>query len=467
MVAAGGKGIPGGAAYQSFVPLAREAQVVPLAREAQEFVFVNVPCWDRPPALCCGPEHGCVRDIVGGGLAAGKLLVGLAPAALLLVLLAACQPEDQVDHRITAAPRGDRGSGGIRSSGGAFFSRGSSVSAGLLKAFGEQDACEVSFADQDPSAECFCQVARNPGCSGRPCSCTAACPPDEASVWRLPSAVSFVGERSAEGCSGKGTSIVTVSKSYFANLDDLKNTCSDRMTDLIAEMVTGGLRAYRQAVGLGAVRHCIKGLGLPGAPWLHVVTFCAEGEIDHMPSSASLNWCTTMTDEGQAQWAATLATVWAGGPYSLPAPLPDAGAGAFAVGGAGSPDSCREVGCGNHRPKPECSCNGACRQHGDCCSDYGALCEAGGNSSGGAQCYYKYHSGGIHELCFCQLAGNPGCVNQSCACDQGCTGDALLGSSGQSVTFNNIHEARGCVGPPCCVADDPQVVLQQHPISQA
>jgi hypothetical protein len=284
-----------------------------------------------------------------------------------------------------------------------------------------------------------------------------ACPSDEASVRRHPKAVSFVGEKVAAGCSGRGTSIVTVSKSYFTNLDDLKNVCPGRMTDLIAEMLLGGFQVYQQAVGPGAVRHCIKGDGTPGTPWLHVVTFCAEGEIDRMPSSNRFNWCATMTDEGQAQWAATLATVWAGGPYSLPAPLPDGAPGAFpVVGGVGGLGSCREIGCGNHRPEPECSCNGACRQYGDCCSDYGATCEAGGDAGDGSQCYFKYRDGGINELCFCQLAGNPGCADQNCACNQGCASDSLLGSTEQSVTFNNHHEAKGCLGPPAALLTIPR-----------
>jgi len=211
------------------------------------------------------------------------------------------------------------------------------------------------------------------------------------------------------------------------------------MTDLIAEMLLGGFRVYQQAVGPGAVRQCIKGDGTPGTPWLHVVTFCAEGEIDRMPSSGRFNWCATMNDESQAQWAATLATVWAGGPYSLPAPLPDGGtprATLQTAGGAGGLGSCREIGCGNHLPEPDCSCNGACRQYGDCCSDYGAVCEAGAGKGDGSPCHFSYRDGGPNELCFCQLAGT-----------RGCAGDALLGSTEQSVTFNNHHEAKGCLGP--------------------
>jgi len=76
--------------------------------------------------------------------------------------------------------------------------------------------------------------------------------------------------------------------------------------------------------------------------------------------------------------------------------------------------------------------------------------------SGGGQCYFEHHGGGIGELCFCQLAGNSGCADRRCACDQGCAGDALLGGNGHSVTFNNIHEASGCVGPPAALLTIPR-----------
>lgn len=411
-----------------------------LAHEASEFADQCSPCWERRRRG--GPGRGSAPGPASRGLAAGRLFVALAPAAVLLVLVVAFQPE--ATRRRVPAHQG--GGGGADDPPDA---PSASAPASFLEAFDGHDACDVSFADQDPRAECFCQVARNPGCSGRRCSCTVACPSDEASVRRHPNSVSFVGEKTAAGCSGKATSIVTVSKSYLTNLEDLKNTCPGRMTDLIAEMLRGGFQVYQQAVGPGAVRHCIKGDSTPGTPWLHVVTFCAEGEIDRMPSAGRFNWCATMTHESQAQWAATLATVWAGGQYSVPAPLPDSRPDVLpvAASGAGGLGSCREIGCGNHRPRPECSCNPACQQYGDCCSDYAATCEAASNAGEGSQCYFQYRDGGYNELCFCQLAGNPGCASEKCACDQGCGSDSLLGSGDHSVTFNNHHEAKGCLGP--------------------
>jgi len=331
----------------------------------------------------------------------------------------------------------------------------------LLREFnGGTDGCQEIFADQDPSAECFCQVARNQGCSGRRCSCEIACPAglNQAAVWRHPASVSFKSDQHAMGCSGASDAIITVSKSYFANLEGMKNGCPDRMVDLLTEMVLGGFMAYQQTAGPGAVRHCIKGPNTPGPQWLHVTTFCADGELDRMPSSTRFNWCTTMTDESQAQWVATLAVVWAGGPYNLPPPVPDRPEveSPLAASRSGGLGSCKEVGCGNHRPEPECSCNAACLRYGDCCQDYGSVCEAGGNFTAGPQCSFKYTAGASGPLCFCQLAGNPGCANQRCACDQGCAGSALLGNDGQSVTFINIHEARGCAGPPAALLTIPK-----------
>lgn len=45
--------------------------------------------------------------------------------------------------------------------------------------------------------------------------------------------------------------------------------------------------------------------------------------------------------------------------------------------------------------------------------------------------------------CFCQLARNPGCANEPCACPQGC-GNDVAWRSAETVTFKNRARAEGC-----------------------
>jgi len=47
------------------------------------------------------------------------------------------------------------------------------------------------------------------------------------------------------------------------------------------------------------------------------------------------------------------------------------------------------------------------------------------------------------DLCFCQLAGNPGCQGAPCACGQGC-GPSVVWSNAETVTFKNRARAVGC-----------------------
>lgn len=54
-----------------------------------------------------------------------------------------------------------------------------------------------------------------------------------------------------------------------------------------------------------------------------------------------------------------------------------------------------------------------------------------------------YYGSSPKELCFCKLAGNPGCSKKSCTCPQGC-GSNVVWHSSNSVTFKNRAQAHGC-----------------------
>eukprot|EP00435_Cladocopium_sp_Y103_P004802 s3545_g1.t1 len=55
----------------------------------------------------------------------------------------------------------------------------------------------------------------------------------------------------------------------------------------------------------------------------------------------------------------------------------------------------------------------------------------------------NYYGNSPKELCFCKLAGNPGCSRKSCTCPQGC-GNNVVWHSSNSVTFKNKARAHGC-----------------------
>jgi len=74
-----------------------------------------------------------------------------------------------------------------------------------------------------------------------------------------------------------------------------------------------------------------------------------------------------------------------------------------------------------------------------------AVLGASGQSNASAKaCGFQHYTGNRHtELCFCQLAGNPGCSGQRCACPQGC-GSHVTWKSATTVTFKNRARAHGC-----------------------
>ncbi|CAE7714428.1 FEN1 [Symbiodinium sp. CCMP2592] len=74
-----------------------------------------------------------------------------------------------------------------------------------------------------------------------------------------------------------------------------------------------------------------------------------------------------------------------------------------------------------------------------------AVLGASGQSNASAKaCGFQHYTGNRHtELCFCQLAGNPGCSDQRCACPQGC-GSHVTWRSATTVTFKNRARAHGC-----------------------
>lgn len=96
----------------------------------------------------------------------------------------------------------------------------------------------------------------------------------------------------------------------------------------------------------------------------------------------------------------------------------------------------------------------AAKGTGGCVMPCGSAAAASGTEAGTSQelhaawstssCGFRDFNGhGGGSLCFCQLAGNPGCADQNCACPQGC-GDGVAWHSEQTVTFKNKARADGC-----------------------
>jgi hypothetical protein len=129
------------------------------------------------------------------------------------------------------------------------------------------------------------------------------------------------------------------------------------MPQVLAEMLRGGYEAYQVWGGAGAVKHCIHAAHAVSQAWLHVHTICAEGGVDKMHDTNSVAWCGVMDNPGQAEDMASQIQQWSGELPERPSEL------------------CKDVGCGNARPKPFCSCNPECKDAKTCCVDYVDACD--------------------------------------------------------------------------------------------
>lgn len=214
-----------------------------------------------------------------------------------------------------------------------------------------------------PPAKCFCQLAGNPGCEGKPCDCPQGCTGES---WRHELSVTFVNRvhASGPGCRS-ATALLTIPKSYMKDVGYLKLWCPAGTAPLLAEMLREGFRSYQDHVSPGPVRQCIHSGASVSVPWMHVHTICQGGVVDRMYGTGPASWCEDMFNVEQAETLAARIINWADG---LPSEE-------LAVQPIDPPSSCAIIGCGRPNPEGECSCSTAvCKEHGDCCEDALSVC---------------------------------------------------------------------------------------------
>lgn len=219
--------------------------------------------------------------------------------------------------------------------------------------------------DQYPTM-CFCQLAKNRACVNMPCRCPQGCSgvSDEHA-----NSATFLNRGKATGCP-IDTALLTVPKSWLQDINELRTVCPQSITNLLEEMMLEGYNTYIAEVRSGPVTHCIHAAGVGSVPWLHLHTICAWGHVDgigmYIPESVA--WCGIMEGPWQAASLAAQAKDWAvrlygGLPRSTSAPVQSNGPIMY----------CRER-CGARGSDGGCSCNPQCKQFGDCCEDYEAIC---------------------------------------------------------------------------------------------
>jgi len=214
--------------------------------------------------------------------------------------------------------------------------------------------CYIEYRGGSAS-ECFCQLAGNSGCAGTPCSCPHGC---SGVTWTHGRSTTFTSPTKSLDCANP-IALLTIPRSYFSSIQDLKMWCQAGMTELLADVLRAGFLSYQEHVQAGPVKQCINANSTVGDAWLHVRTSCPIGAVAQMSSTDGRTWCDIMKDVDESMSLASEITLWAVGGHSLP---------------SGPPSTCKEIGCFNDSPKSSCSCKARCKLDANCCADFHSAC---------------------------------------------------------------------------------------------
>jgi len=132
---------------------------------------------------------------------------------------------------------------------------------------------------------CFCHKAQNLGCLvNDQCPCREGCDEEITNISVASESVTFPSFPTVWGCRSKGR-ILTIPKSYFKNINDLKVRCGEKgMRKLLTEMLVAGYNGYQNTYGKGPVVQCIHRPWAVTVQWMHLHTFCSTGRADGMPN---------------------------------------------------------------------------------------------------------------------------------------------------------------------------------------
>eukprot|EP00451_Oxyrrhis_marina_P009379 CAMPEP_0204309486 /NCGR_PEP_ID=MMETSP0469-20131031/1126_1 /ASSEMBLY_ACC=CAM_ASM_000384 /TAXON_ID=2969 /ORGANISM="Oxyrrhis marina" /LENGTH=196 /DNA_ID=CAMNT_0051289115 /DNA_START=26 /DNA_END=616 /DNA_ORIENTATION=+ len=142
---------------------------------------------------------------------------------------------------------------------------------------------------------CFCQLAENPGCAGLACSCSEGCDVQTPHT----DTVTFANFHNATGCSAT-TALLTIPRNYYSDISDLRDFCPHAWQSMLVELLIDAFITYQTEVAAGPVQQCIHGADFVSTKWLHLHTFCVDGQVDGMPKGWPFAHCETMTEVSEA-----------------------------------------------------------------------------------------------------------------------------------------------------------------------
>mmetsp|Transcript_67523 Transcript_67523/g.141136 ORF Transcript_67523/g.141136 Transcript_67523/m.141136 type:complete len:257 (+) Transcript_67523:408-1178(+) len=186
---------------------------------------------------------------------------------------------------------------------------GEPIAAQVQIAEGDEDNATSScafrvFEGQNRGAEaCFCHKSSNPGCTKLPCACREGC-----AGYRIQhrESISFHNYAKTQ-CP---TAMLTLPRSFYKDISDLKNSCGGGAAGLLAAMLVDGFNSYHMSGGpLGPVMQCIHKPWQVSVHWLHLHTFCTWGTIDQMPNAQNA-FCHVMNSVGEATTLANKFLSW-------------------------------------------------------------------------------------------------------------------------------------------------------------
>eukprot|EP00445_Apocalathium_hangoei_P018883 CAMPEP_0203894658 /NCGR_PEP_ID=MMETSP0359-20131031/37587_1 /ASSEMBLY_ACC=CAM_ASM_000338 /TAXON_ID=268821 /ORGANISM="Scrippsiella Hangoei, Strain SHTV-5" /LENGTH=227 /DNA_ID=CAMNT_0050816999 /DNA_START=50 /DNA_END=733 /DNA_ORIENTATION=- len=141
---------------------------------------------------------------------------------------------------------------------------------------------------------CFCHKAHNAACVDLPCACREGCAGVE---YQNAQTISFINLARTD-CQG---AMLTVPRAHIADMLDLKGECGSGASSLLTSMLMDGFKAYQTSVGSGPVMQCIHSASTVSVHWLHLHSFCPEGQVDGLPNAmnAHCSLMTSIADAGQ------------------------------------------------------------------------------------------------------------------------------------------------------------------------
>lgn len=170
---------------------------------------------------------------------------------------------------------------------------------------GAAGMCPMNHYNGSPKggAACFCQKAHNVACTHKACACREGC---RGYLQQHYNSVSFR-NNAQTSCSA---ALLTVSRSYFTDIQDMKRSCGGGGQGLLTSMLRDSFISYEGfAPTGGGVMQCIHAAGHVSVLWLHLHTFCTQGTVDNLPNKDTA-YCSRMTGPAQAGQIAAKFMKW-------------------------------------------------------------------------------------------------------------------------------------------------------------